>query len=213
MKNLFYIILIFLVSCGMNKVVFQDDVYDNTITLNKSTKSYDLYEDEYYMSNRAIIYNPYFYHRSRYGFCIVNSSFYDSYFVYKPYNYYPYWTNRGWNSVNYNYSYWYPNYNYSYIWKGNSLTYKQSSQIYINSPRRYITSSYRGNTNTVGTTNPTYTRSSYNKSKDDTDNKVDSYRRNNNINNNRTNVRNYSTSSPVRVTTPSYRSVSPTRRP
>lgn len=246
MRYLFYISIFLLLSCSVsNRTVFQDDVYNNKVesnTISISSNSNDLYEDEYYMSNRNSFYNPYFLHRSRYGFCVVNNSFYNPYFWHTSYSY-PYWTNRGWNSTYYNYGSWYsPYYNHNnYMWQGNNLTtYNQSyNQSYnsINTPRRSTISSHRGNPNTIGTTTPTYTRSSYTKSNNNSysnhnrqplnparnvnnnlDNKADSYRRSNtNINNNRTNVRTYTPSttprtytpsaSPVR-TTPTYRSVS-----
>jgi hypothetical protein len=223
-----------------NRTVFQDDVYNNRVennTISISSNSNDLYEDEYYMSNRNSFYNPYFLHRSRYGFCVVNNSFYNPYFWYSPYNHYPYWTNRGWNYVYYNYGSWYnPYYNHNnYMWQGNNLTtYNQSyNQNYntINTPRRSTISSHRGNPNTIGTTTPTYSRSSYTKSNNnsnhnkqplipnvnnDLDNKVDSYRRTNtNVNNNRTNVRTYTPSTTPRTYTPSTHPVrtTPTYKP
>jgi hypothetical protein len=97
----------------------------------------------------------------------------------------PYWNNGmyGWNSM-YGYNSWNNPYYYgggwnNYGWGGNPYYYGGGGQNYyqwapndnlmqttgsVNAQRRTATSQHRGNPNTIGTNNPTYTRSSYNKS-------------------------------------------------
>jgi hypothetical protein len=173
-NTLILIITCLFTSCSSQKVVFKDDVYDNsitpiTITSNVVDVEDDLYHDDYYMSVNSV-YSSY---RIRTRYTSLRSCGHTYLMGWN--NFYDPHCTMTWNNYNfYNQLQPHQNYNYYYnpmfqAWPVTSFSSNSWSNQTINnssiySPRNSRTSYHRGNPNTIGTNTPTYTRTSYTKS-------------------------------------------------
>ena len=178
------------------QVAFQDDAYDNTRETKvyasaevEQKAEGDLYADEYYLEEAPQVVNNYYN-------CNCGGGFYDPWrnnswnncnnrfglsmgYGWGNY-YYPY---NSWSTWGNPYSYYDPFYGYSYYnygWGYNPYSYNYYGSQYssnwgstetgsssvVYAPRGSVSSTHRGNPNTMGTNNPTYTKSYYSKRAD-----------------------------------------------